>query len=81
MTPEAKARTEIDARLALAGWRALDFRALNLGTMPGIAVREFPSDTSPADEPSSVLLDRICTESELRLKATGGLGEIMGKTA
>ena len=31
MTPEAKARSRIDARLALAGWAVQDMRQLDLG--------------------------------------------------
>ena len=38
MTPEAKARLEIDARLQQAGWQVQDFKALNLGAARGVAV-------------------------------------------
>ena len=49
MTPEAKARQQIDQRLAQAGWVVQDMKQLNLGASLGIAVREFPTDTGPAD--------------------------------
>lgn len=49
MTPEAKARQTIDERLAAAGWSVQDMKALNLGAGLGVAVREFPTDTGPAD--------------------------------
>ncbi|MBS3952862.1 MAG: DEAD/DEAH box helicase family protein [Methylomicrobium sp.] len=49
MTPEAKARQEIDQKLAQAGWLVQDMKQLNLGAAPGVAVREYPTDTGPAD--------------------------------
>ncbi|MBL8279606.1 MAG: DEAD/DEAH box helicase family protein [Pelomonas sp.] len=49
MTPEAQARQVIDERLQQAGWLVQDYRQLNLGAAPGIAVREYPTDTGPAD--------------------------------
>lgn len=49
MTPETKARQEIDKHLEQAGWRVQDMRQLNLGASLGVAVREFPTDTGPAD--------------------------------
>ena len=49
MSPEAKARQIIDAKLTLAGWVVQDFRSLNLGAASGVAVREYPTDTGPAD--------------------------------
>ena len=49
MTPEAKARIEIDTRLAQAGWFVQDMKQLNLGAGLGVAVREYPTDTGPAD--------------------------------
>ncbi len=41
-TPESLARQTIDQKLTAAGWMVQDFRALNLGAGPGVAVREFP---------------------------------------
>ncbi len=49
MTPEAKARQLIDQKLEQAGWVIQDTRQLNLGAAPGVAVREYPTDTGPAD--------------------------------
>ena len=49
MTPETQARQRIDARLQAAGWLIQDMKQLNLGAGPGIAVREHPTDTGPAD--------------------------------
>ena len=49
MTPEAKARETIDKRLSDAGWAVQDVKALNLGAASGVAVREFPTDSGPAD--------------------------------
>ena len=49
MTPEAKARQYIDQKLEQAGWTLQDMRQLNLSAAHGVAVREFPTDTGPAD--------------------------------
>jgi len=49
MTPEANARQQIDERLTQAGWVIQDMKQLNLGASSGVAVREFPTDTGPAD--------------------------------
>ena len=49
MTPEAQARQRIDDRLEAAGWHLQDMKELNLGAVIGIAVREYPTDTGPAD--------------------------------
>lgn len=49
MTPEAKARQQIDQKLLQAGWLIQDLKQLNLGVSQGIAVREYPTDTGPAD--------------------------------
>jgi type I restriction enzyme R subunit len=49
MSPEAKARQQIDDKLARAGWVVQDMKALNLGAATGVAVREYPTDTGPAD--------------------------------
>ena len=49
MTPEQKARQTIDHKLAAAGWVVQDMKAFNLGAAQGIAVREYPTDTGPAD--------------------------------
>ena len=49
MTPEAKARQLIDSKLEAAGWVVQDTKQLNLSAGPGIAVREYPTDSGPAD--------------------------------
>lgn len=49
MTPEAKAREIIDRKLEQAGWSIQDMKQLNLSASSGIAIREFPTDTGPAD--------------------------------
>ena len=49
MTPEARARQLIDGKLEAAGWIVQDMKQLNLGAGPGVAVREYPTDTGPAD--------------------------------
>lgn len=49
MTPETKARQQIDQKLEQAGWVIQDMKQLNLSAGVGVAVREFPTDTGPAD--------------------------------
>ncbi|PKY10707.1 restriction endonuclease subunit R [Acidithiobacillus marinus] len=49
MTPETKARQRIDDKLEQAGWVVQDMRQLNLAASQGVAVREHPTDTGPAD--------------------------------
>jgi type I restriction enzyme, R subunit len=49
MTPEQRARLNIDKMLELAGWQVQDLNALNLGVATGIVVREYPTETGPAD--------------------------------
>lgn len=47
--PEQLARDKIDAMLQLAGWAVQDVKKINLSEQLGVAVREFPSETGPAD--------------------------------
>jgi len=49
MTHEAKARQQIDQKLELADWTIQDMKQINLGAGLGAAVREYPTDTGPAD--------------------------------
>ena len=42
MTPEQKARQDIDNLLTKAGWVIQDMGEINLGAGLGIAVREYP---------------------------------------
>ncbi|MBL8351388.1 MAG: DEAD/DEAH box helicase family protein [Burkholderiaceae bacterium] len=47
--PEDQARAEIDKRLAQAGWVLQDRAQLDPSAGRGVAVREYPTDTGPAD--------------------------------
>lgn len=49
MTPESKARQQIDLKLYQAGWVVQDFKQLNLGSARGVAIREFPTSSGPMD--------------------------------
>lgn len=49
MTPEQRARVEIDRKLEQAGWAVQDHAAMNLHASRGAAVREFPLTTGFAD--------------------------------
>ena len=49
MMPETKARQQIDQKLEQAGWVIQDMKQLDLSAGVGIAVREYPTDTGPAD--------------------------------
>ncbi|MDQ3647200.1 MAG: DEAD/DEAH box helicase family protein [Actinomycetota bacterium] len=50
LTPEQRARVEIDRQLAAAGWAVQDFTDMDLTVAErGIAVREFPTAEGPAD--------------------------------
>ena len=48
-TPEEIARDRIDDRLRSSGWLVQDKDALDFNMGPGIAVREYPTDSGPAD--------------------------------
>lgn len=47
--PEDRARAEIDRRLTQAGWLLQDMAQLDPSAGRGVAVREYPTDTGPAD--------------------------------
>lgn len=49
MTPEQIARQEIDRQLSECGWVVQDYKAFNPSAGRGIAVREYPTDSGPAD--------------------------------
>jgi type I restriction enzyme, R subunit len=49
MTPEAKSRLLIDRKLEAADWVVQDMAQLDLSASQGVAVREYPTDTGPAD--------------------------------
>lgn len=44
LTPEARARMEIDRQLRACGWEVQDYKRINLGAGRGVAVREFVMD-------------------------------------
>ncbi len=47
--PEQAARDRIDVMLEQAGWVVQDKKKIDFSAGPGIAVREYPTDTGPAD--------------------------------
>ncbi len=68
-TPEARARRRIDAMLAQAGWIVQSRDEVNLPAGPGIAVREAPTATGPADY--ILFLDgRTCAVLEAKAEGT-----------
>lgn len=73
--PEARARRVIDAALAASGWIVQDRADLNLHAGPGIAVREPPTSTGPADY--MLFLDgRACGVLEAKPEGTTLLGVV-----
>ncbi|HUE71426.1 MAG TPA: type I restriction-modification enzyme R subunit C-terminal domain-containing protein [Pirellulaceae bacterium] len=49
MTPEERARQNIDRQLTECGWQVQDYRQIDLSAGNGIAVREFPLTSGEAD--------------------------------
>jgi type I restriction enzyme, R subunit len=49
MTPEQKARQQIDAQLAACGWVVEDYAKADLSAGRGIALREAPMQSGSAD--------------------------------
>jgi type I restriction enzyme R subunit len=49
ITPEGNARQEIDKNLTKAGWVIQDKNQINLSAGLGVAVREYPTESGPAD--------------------------------
>lgn len=49
MTPGTKARQQVDQKLEQAGWVVQDMKQLNSAAGLGVAVREYPTDSGPAD--------------------------------
>ncbi len=49
MTPEDKAREQIDAMLVASGWVIQDYKAVDFTAGRGIALREVPLKTGPCD--------------------------------
>lgn len=49
MTPEQKAREQIDSKLRQSGWVIQNISELNPFASIGVAIREFPTSTGPVD--------------------------------
>ncbi|TMO84843.1 type I restriction-modification enzyme R subunit C-terminal domain-containing protein [Pseudoalteromonas spongiae] len=49
LKPETQARLGIDEQLKVAGWKVQTWPKVNLGEGLGVVVREYPTDTGPAD--------------------------------
>jgi len=49
LKPETQARISIDEQLKIAGWKVQTWPKVNLGEDLGVVVREYPTDTGPAD--------------------------------
>ncbi len=73
MTPEIRARQQIDTMLAQTGWIVQDRSAMNLHAGPGVVVRELPTATGPTDY--MLFLDRkACGVLEAKPAGTTLLG-------
>ena len=49
LTPEQRARQQIDAQLAACGWVVQDYKSVDFSAGRGIALREVPLKTGPCD--------------------------------
>lgn len=49
MNPEQKARANIDKMLSQAGWQVQNLKDVNPSASLGVVVREYPTETGPAD--------------------------------
>lgn len=49
LTPEQQARQKIDRMLEQSGWAVQDYKRIDFSSGPGIAVREYPTDSGPVD--------------------------------
>jgi type I restriction enzyme, R subunit len=49
LSPEKRARRQIDAQLTACGWVVQDYKAVELSAGRGIALREVPLTTGPCD--------------------------------
>jgi len=49
MTPEAKARVNIDNMLMASGYVIQDMKEFNRTASLGVAVREYPTNSGPVD--------------------------------
>lgn len=70
MTPETKARQQIDQKLEQAGWVIQDMKQFNLSAGLGVAIREYTTDTGPADY--VLFVDRVaCGVIEAKRDSAG----------
>lgn len=70
MTPETKARQLIDQKLEQSGWVIQDLKKIDLSAGRGVAVREYPTDSGPADY--VLFVDRVaCGVIEAKKDAAG----------
>lgn len=70
MTPETKARQQIDQKLEQAGWVIQDMKQPNLSAGMGVAIREYTTDTGPADY--VLFVDRVaCGVIEAKRDSAG----------
>lgn len=79
-TPEQKARREIDADLAAAGWLVLDRDDLDLTAARGVAVREFPMKQGFGFADYLLYLDRKAIGA-IEAKAEGTLTGVEAQSA
>ena len=49
VTPEAQARAKIDEQLVACGWVVQDYKSAAVAAAQGVAVREVPTESGPAD--------------------------------
>ena len=57
VTPEERARQQIDRQLEQCGWTIQNFKSLNLSAARGVAVREVPLKSGRCDY--LLLVDRL----------------------
>lgn len=70
MTPETRARQQIDQKLEQAGWVVQDMKQFNLSAGLGVAIREYNTDTGPADY--VLFVDRVaCGVIEAKKDSAG----------
>jgi type I restriction enzyme R subunit len=70
MTPETRARLQIDQKLEQAGWVIQDMKQFNLSAELGVAIREYTTDTGPADY--VLFVDRVaCGVIEAKKDSAG----------
>jgi len=70
MMPETKARQQIDQKLEQAGWVVQDMKQFNLSAGLGVAIREYKTDTGPADY--VLFVDRVaCGVIEAKKDSAG----------